>query len=75
MHAEGHRHRTAGYVSRVVIALGEHAELETQALLAFRRRYIGQADMESFTALATQVGELAHGLLRSLEARHANPNP
>jgi len=28
--AEGTRHRTAGYLSRVIIALGEHAELETQ---------------------------------------------
>jgi hypothetical protein len=29
--AEGSRHRTPGYISRVIIALGEHAELETQA--------------------------------------------
>ena len=27
--------------------------------------------MEEFTRLTTQVGELAHGLLRSLEAREA----
>jgi four helix bundle protein len=27
--AEGSRHRTPGYISRIVIALGEHAELET----------------------------------------------
>ena len=59
-----------------MIALGEHAELETQMLLARRRRYVEPGDMESFTALATQVGELSHGLLRSLEARHvSNPNP
>jgi four helix bundle protein len=36
--AEGARHRTAGYLSRIIIALGEHAELETQHLLAVRRR-------------------------------------
>ena len=35
--AEGTRHRTAGYLSRVIIALGEHAELETQTTLADRR--------------------------------------
>ena len=35
--AEGTRHRTAGYLSRVIIALGEHAELETQTILADRR--------------------------------------
>jgi four helix bundle protein len=31
--AEGTRHRTPGYLSRVIIALGEHAELETQAII------------------------------------------
>jgi four helix bundle protein len=35
--AEGTRHRTPGYMSRVIIALGEHAELETQTILAVRR--------------------------------------
>ena len=70
--AEGHRHRTPGYIARVIIALGEHAELETQALLARRRNYIRTDDMETLNALATQVGELAHGLLRSLEARQAS---
>jgi four helix bundle protein len=74
--AEGSRHRTPGYISRVVIALGEHAEvialgehaeLETQVLLGERRRYIDAIDMKRFNALSKQVGELAHGLLRSLE--------
>lgn len=31
--AEGTRHRTPRYLSRVIIALGEHAELETQDIL------------------------------------------
>ena len=66
--AEGTRHRRPGYISRLIIALGEHAELETQAMLCERRGYIHKADMVAFTTLATQVGELAHGLLRSLEA-------
>jgi len=69
--AEGHRHRTPGYIYRVTIALGEHAELETVALIGKRRGYIGATMMDEFTALATQVGELAHGLLRSLEVREA----
>ncbi|HWF85557.1 MAG TPA: four helix bundle protein [Vicinamibacterales bacterium] len=75
--AEGSRHRTPGYISRVVIALGEHAEvialgehaeLETQVLLGERRRYIDAIDMKRFNALSKQVGELAHALSRSLEA-------
>ena len=66
--AEGTRHRRPGYISRLIIALGEHAELETQAMLSDRRGYIRKGDMLAFTALSTQVGELAHGLLRSLES-------
>ena len=65
--AEGTRHRTAGYASRIVIALGEHAELETQVTLAERLGYISAADMARFETLATSVGQLTHGLLRSLE--------
>ena len=72
--AEGTRHRTPGYINRVIIALGEHAELETQALIAERRRYVRPDDIAKFNELSTRVGELTHGLLRSLEARQAaNP--
>ena len=67
--AEGSRHRTAGYVALVVIALGEHAELETQAMISDRRGYLRKADREKFWSLSTEVGQLAHGLLRSLEAQ------
>jgi four helix bundle protein len=69
--AEGTRHRTPGYLSRVVIALGEHAELETQALLAHKRALISMGDMSAFEQLSESVGQLAHGLARSLEARLA----
>jgi four helix bundle protein len=65
--AEGTRHRTPGYLSRVIIALGEHAELETQALLAHRRRLVSVANMAAFETLSASVGQLLHGLSRSLE--------
>ena len=65
--AEGSRHRTPGYISRVIIALGEHAELETQALINERRKYISEPDMTEFNNLSTRVGQVTHGLLRSLE--------
>jgi len=67
--AEGTRHRTAGYLARVVIALGEHAELETQDLLAVRRRFVSETLNRKFVELAGSVGRLAHGLERSLELR------
>ena len=54
--AEGSRHRTPGYISRVMIALGEHAELETQALIGERRRHISSIDMVKFKELSTRVG-------------------
>lgn len=65
--AEGTRHRTAGYLYRVVIALGEHAELETQLLMSERRKYLRQSDRDAFWSLSTDVGKLAHGLHRALE--------
>jgi len=67
--AEGSRHRTAGYICRVIISLGEHAELETQAIISERRRYIAPKRMIEFNELSTRVGQLAHGLLRSLETK------
>jgi len=36
---------------------------------ADRRHYISPADMKRFEKLATSTGQLAHGLLRSLEPR------
>ena len=66
--ADGSRHRRPGYISRVVIALGEHAELETQMLVAERRGYARADDIAEFNTLSAQVGQLAHALLRSLEA-------
>ena len=38
--AEGTRRRTAGYLARVIDALAEHAELETQIILGGRLRYL-----------------------------------
>ena len=67
--AEGTRRRTPGYIARVTDALAEHAELETQLLIAERLRYVTAADMKAFNTLSGSVGRLTHGLLRSLEAR------
>ena len=38
--AEGSRHKTPGYANHLIIALGSHAELDTQCELATRRRFI-----------------------------------
>jgi len=67
--AEGTRRRTPCYIVRVTDALAEHAELETQIILADRLRYVGTRDMKAFDTLSGSVGRLTHGLLRSLEAK------
>ena len=65
--AEGHRRRRPGYAHHLQIALGSHAELETQSNLSFRRHLIVQPDYARLEALAAEVGRLTHGLLRSLD--------
>ncbi|HEY6214196.1 MAG TPA: hypothetical protein VIW45_18000 [Vicinamibacterales bacterium] len=44
-------------------------ELEMQTIMSGRRGYISDRDLDAFDALATEVAELAHGLLRALEAK------
>ena len=65
--AEGTRRRTPGYVARLIDALAEHAELETQVLVGERVGYVNEADMKAFVDLSGSVGRLTHGLLRSLD--------
>jgi four helix bundle protein len=67
--AEGSRHRLPGYIGRLMIALGEHAELETQAIVAERLGYLTQQQTSAFKGLAAEVGALTHGLQGSLHAR------
>jgi four helix bundle protein len=64
--AEGTRRKTPGYVHHLAIALGSHAELDTQCELATRRRFIGVADSERAADLIAEVGRITHGLARSL---------
>jgi four helix bundle protein len=69
--AEGTRRKTPSYVARLIDALAEHAELETQIILADRLRYIRADHMAAFTDLSGSVGRLTHGLLRSLDSSSA----
>ncbi len=67
--AEGSRRKTAGYMHHLVIALGSHAELDTQCELATRRRFIAGADCKPLENLVVEVGRVTHGLLRSLDPK------
>jgi len=65
--AEGSRRKTPGYVHHLIIALGSHAELDTQCELASRRRFISGDDRTRLEALIAEVGRITHGLVRSLD--------
>jgi four helix bundle protein len=71
--AEGNRRRTPGYIHHLEIALGSHAELDTQCELATRRKFITPIDHQRVEILIGDVGRLTHGLLRSLELPDPNP--
>src|SRR5882757_3875393 len=49
--AEGSRRKTPGYVHHLVVALGSHAELDTQCDLAARRRFVSGDDRTRLEAL------------------------
>ena len=66
--AEGSRRKTPGYVHHLTIALGSHAELDTQCELATRRRFIGPSDKQRVEDLIAEVGRITHGLARSLNS-------
>ena len=68
--AEGSRRTTPGYIHHLVIALGSHAELDTQCELATRRHFINADDRARVERLIAEVGRITHGLVRSLDPRH-----
>jgi len=65
--AEGHRLRKGSYAHHLKIALGSHAELDTQCEIATRRNYIRADVRPELEALIAEVGRITHGLLRSVD--------
>ena len=68
--AEGHRRRRPGYLHHLEIALGSHGELDTQSILASRRKFIVGDDCRRLNTLIAE-GRLTHGLVRSLARRES----
>ena len=67
--AEGHnRHCHNAYLNHVNIALGSQAELDTQVEVGLRLRYFDQRALDPFAGKLARVGQMLHGLQRSLEA-------
>jgi four helix bundle protein len=64
--AEGHQHGTRAYRHYIVMALGSQAECETQLELARRLRLASHDQIGPVMDLAARVGQVLHGLARSL---------
>ena len=65
--AEGQgRRTTADFLRHLSIAYGSLREVETQALIARRLRYIAQTKLDEVMNRAGEVGRLLNGLMSSL---------
>jgi len=71
--AEGHRRSRPAYVQHLTIALGSHAELETQLELARRLSFLNREQAIGVQKMTGEVGRLLHGLVRSLDSGGRNP--
>ena len=56
------------YLNHVNIALGSQAELDTQFEIARRLGYVTAEDLKPTLEKLARVGQMLHGLQRSLEA-------
>lgn len=71
--AEGHRRSKPAFLNHVRIALGSHAELETQLELAVRLKLGKSPELSACAESSAHVGRLLHGLARSLGRDMPNP--
>jgi 23S rRNA-intervening sequence protein len=69
--AEGHRQGTRAYRHYVIRALGSQAECETQLELARRLELAPSERTAAVSALAVRLGQVLHGLARSLKRQNA----
>ena len=68
--AEGHARRVPRpYLNHVHIALGSLAEVVTCLVIAHRRGFISSERLEQERRETDRVGQMLHGLARSLEGR------
>src|SRR4029453_12609615 len=70
--AEGHSQGTRAYARHLVISVGSHSELSTQADISFRLKFIVSDEREQLADLMGEVGRLTQGLLNAIQSR---PDP
>jgi four helix bundle protein len=64
--SEGHQHGSRACRHYIIMALGCHAECETQLELARRLKLAPEESIVPVMELAARVGRILHGLARSL---------
>jgi four helix bundle protein len=64
--AEGYERKGRGYLFHLRVSMGSLAELETQAEVALRLGFITASDVAALMSRAARVGQLLHGLRRSV---------
>jgi len=68
--AEGHaRRQPKPFLNHVHIALGSLAELETCLVIALRLKFITEEQFHTESRETARIGQMLHGLARSLERR------
>jgi four helix bundle protein len=70
--AEGHSQGPRAYARHLVISIGSHSELSTQADVSFRLKFIISHEREQLADLMGEVGRLTQGLLNAIQSR---PDP
>ena len=69
--AEGSVRPTRVYIHHLLIALGSEAETKTQLRLAVNLKYLTESKCSITLDLASQVGRMLRGLVKSLRAYSA----
>ena len=64
--AEGWARPTRVYINHLGMALGSEAELKTQLKLVVRMKYLTEAEIAPHLSLASEVGRMLRGLIKSL---------
>ena len=66
--AEGQGRRTTlDFIRHLSIAYGSLREVETQVVIAFRLKHLGEKGVDNIMSLAGEVGRLLNGLMTSLQ--------
>jgi four helix bundle protein len=69
--AEGSARPTLVYINHLRIALGSEAETKTQLKLAARMNFVKESEVTPLLDLASQIGRMLRGLVRSLRVHLA----